>query len=379
LHLTASVVRRCLRTCAAVAGPFLLLSAGTASANAAAPDGFVQTNLVSDQAGVAATTDPNLVNAWGLVASPTSPWWVSDNGTGLSTLYTGAGAVVPLVVNVPPPANAPAGLIPGASGIVFNGTTDFAVSNGTASGPGAFIFSTEDGAISGWNPTVDRTHAIRVVDNFGGGKGAVYKGLALGTAAGKQFLFATNFRSGGVDVFDTAFKPVDLGRRAFRDQFIPDEFAPFGIANIGGNLFVTFARQNATKDADVAGRGNGFIDEFDTSGKLLRRIAARGALNSPWGLAVAPAGFGRVGGDLLVGNFGDGRIHAFNLGAAGEDDRARFAGTFENAQGRALVIDGLWALQFGNGAGAGPTSTLFFTAGPAQQTHGLLGTLVPQA
>jgi uncharacterized protein (TIGR03118 family) len=362
-----------------LAGPLLLLTAGTGSASAATADGFVQTNLVSDQPGVAATTDPNLVNAWGLVASATSPWWVSDNGTGLSTLYSGAGAVVPLVVGVPAPAGAAAGFVPGPSGIVFNGTaTDFTVSNGTTSGPAIFIFSTEDGTISGWSPGVDRTHAIRVVDNFGGGRGAVYKGLALGTIAGKQFLFATNFRSGNVDVFDTAFAPVDLGRRAFQDEFIPDDFAPFGIANIGGDLFVTFARQNATKDADVAGRGNGFVDEFTTGGELVRRIAIRGVLDSPWGLTVAPAGFGRFGGDLLVGNFGNGRIHAFDLGPAGEDELAHFAGTFENAQGRALTIDGLWSVEFGNGAGAGPKGTLFFTAGPAGQTHGLLGTLVPQ-
>jgi uncharacterized protein (TIGR03118 family) len=379
VQLTASVVRRCLRTCAAVAGPFLLLTAGTASASAAGADGFVQTNLVSDQPGVAATTDPNLVNAWGLVASKTSPWWVSDNGTGLSTLYNGAGAIVPLVVSVPAPAGAPAGFVPGPSGIVFNGTADFTVSNGTTSGPAIFIWSTEDGTISGWNPGVDRTHAVRVVDNFGGGAGAVYKGLALGTIAGKQFLFATNFRSGNVDVFDTAFKPVNLGRRAFQDEFIPDDFAPFGIANIGGNLFVTFAKQNATRDADVAGQGNGFVDEFDTSGRLLRRIAIRGVLDSPWGLTVAPAGFGRFGGDLLVGNFGNGRIHAFDLGPAGEDDLAHFEGTFENAQGHALVIDGLWSVEFGNGAGAGPTGTLFFTAGPDAQNHGLLGSLVPQS
>lgn len=380
MNLTATVVRRCLQTCAVVAGPLLLLVAGPASATAETPDGFVQTNLVSDQPGVAATTDPNLVNAWGLVSSPTSPWWLNDNGTGLSTLYSGAGAIVPLVVSIPAPAGAPASLIPGPSGIVFNGvSTNFIVSNGTTSGSAAFIFSTEDGTISGWSPGVDRTHAIKVVDNNDNNTGAVYKGLAMGTANGATFLFATNFRSGHVDVFDTAFKPVDMGRDAFRDRFIPDDFAPFGIANIGGNLFVTFAKQNATKDADVAGRGNGFVDEFSTSGKLMRRIATRGVLDSPWGLVVAPAGFGKVGGDLLVGNFGNGRVHAFNLGPMGDPFPAHFAGTLENAQEKPLVIDGLWALQFGNGAGAGPTTTLFFTAGPAAQTHGLFGTLLPQS
>jgi uncharacterized protein (TIGR03118 family) len=367
-----------LRAGAAIAAMLLLLAAGAGSAGAASATGFVQTNLVADRAGVAKTTDPNLVNPWGLAASAASPWWTSDNGTGLSTLYSGAGTIVPLVVAVPPPAAAPATLVPGPSGIVFNGGTGFVVSNGTTSGPAAFIFSTEDGTISGWSPAVDRTHAIRTVDNFGGGQGAVYKGLALASnSAGRQELFATNFRSGGVDVFDTNFKPVQLGSRAFRDEDIPDGFAPFGISLLQGNLFVTYAKQNATKDADVAGPGNGFIDVFNTDGRLLRRVASRGTLNSPWGLAIAPASFGSLAGDLLVGNFGNGRIHAFKLGA--DDDPAQFAGTMRDASGRAIVIDGLWALVFGNGGAAGPTTTLFFTAGPAQQTHGLLGSLTPAA
>jgi len=282
------------------------------------------------------------------------------------------------VVAVPAPAAPPAGLVPGASGIVFNGGTSFVVSSGTTSGPAAFIFSTEDGTISGWSPAVDRTHAIRTVDNFGGGSGAVYKGLALASSSqSQQELFATNFRSGRVDVFDTSFQPVQTSRFAFVDPFIPRGFAPFGIATIQGDLLVTYAKQNATRDADVAGPGNGFVDVFNTDGRLLHRVATRGALNSPWGLVVAPPTFGAFAGDLLVGNFGNGRIHAFKMDADG--DSSRFAGTLENAGDRPLVIDGLWALQFGNGGTAGPASTLFFTAGPNGQTHGLFGSLVPSA
>jgi uncharacterized protein (TIGR03118 family) len=378
MRFTQHALARRVRALTAIAAMPVLLAAGATSADAAAASHFVVTKLVSDQPGVAPTTDPNLVNPWGLVASTAGPWWTSDNGTGLSTLYSGAGAIVPLVVAVPPPAAPPAGLVPGASGIVFNGGANFVVSNGTTSGPAAFIFSTEDGTISGWSPAVDRTHAIRTVDNFGGGSGAVYKGLALASnSQSRQELFATNFRSGRIDVFDTGFKPVTLARSAFVDPFLPDDFAPFGIASVQGNLFVTYAKQNATKDADVAGRGNGFVDVFNTDGRFLRRFASRGALNSPWGLAVAPAGFGSVGGDLLVGNFGNGRIHAFKLEA--ERGQADFAGTLSDATSHAIAIDGLWALQFGNGGTAGPTSTLFFTAGPNNQTHGLLGSIVPGA
>jgi uncharacterized protein (TIGR03118 family) len=380
MRLAEHVSMRRLRALAALVAMPVVLLAATTDAGAASGTNFAQANLIADQAGVAKTTDPHLVNAWGLVAGPTSPWWVSDNGTGLSTLYSGAGAIVPLVVGIPAPAGAPANLVPGPSGIVFNGGTNFAVSNGTASGPAAFIFDTEDGTISGWNPGVDRTHAIKVVDNFGGGKGAVYKGLALASnSKGQQELFATNFRAARIDVFDSSFRPVRLGEDAFEDPFIPDGFAPFGISLINGNLFVTYAKQNATRDADVPGRGNGFIDVFNTDGRMLRRFASRGVLDSPWGLTVAPSTFGAFGGDLLVGNFGNGRAHAFELNAKGEDDMGHFAGTLHNAQGKPLVIDGLWALQFGNGAAAGPTTTLFFTAGPNAQAHGLFGTLTPSS
>jgi uncharacterized protein (TIGR03118 family) len=379
MRLTEHVLARRLRMLTALGALPVLLAAATTNAMAADGRAFAQTNLVSDQPGVALTTDPNLVNAWGLVAGPTSPWWVSDNGSGLSTLYSGAGAIVPLVVTVPAPAGSPAGTISTPTGIVFNGTTGFVVSNGTASGPAAFIFSSEDGTISGWSPAVDRTHAILTNDNSAGGSGAVYKGLAMATnSQGQQLLLATNIRSGRVDVFDSTFKPVPA-QGAFVDRFLPAGFAPFGIATIQGRVFVTYAKQNAAKDGDVPRVGNGFVDVFDGDGRLLRRVASRGVLDSPWGLAIAPAGFGAFAGDLLVGNFGNGRIHAFQIDADGDGDldAGRFAGTMMSAGGGPLVIDGLWSLQFGNGAAAGPATTLFFTAGPDGETHGLLGSLLP--
>jgi uncharacterized protein (TIGR03118 family) len=369
MHLAHAVVARRLRAAIAIA-PLLVLALTGTTANAEEATGFHQTNLVSDVPGLAATTDPHLVNPWGLVAGPASPWWISDNGTGLSTLYTGTGNVVPLVVTIPPPAGAAAGTVAGPDGIVFNGGTNFVVSNGTASGPAVFIFATEDGTIAGWNPGVNRTVAVKTVDNSAAG--AVYKGLTTVTNAGSEFLLAANFHDNRIDVFDSTFKPVDT-HGAFRDRRIPDGFAPFNVRAIGSNVFVTYAKQDAAKANDVAGRGNGFIDVFSTTGKFQRRFATRGVLNSPWGLVVAPKTFGEFGGALLVGNFGDGRIHAFDAGSG------RFLGTLHNEMERPLVIDGLWDLQFGNGGAAGPTTTLFFTAGIAATTHGLFGTLTPVA
>jgi uncharacterized protein (TIGR03118 family) len=333
--------------------------------------GYVQTNLVSDIPGVAPTTDPNLVNPWGLVASSTSPWWLSDNGTGLSTLYNGnTGAIVPLVVSVATPssgdldASAP-------TGIVFNTTANgFQVSKGTTSGKSAFIFDTEDGTVSGWAPSVDGTHALLGADNSDQGEGAVYKGLALGTTAGgNNMLYAANFRTGHIDVFNDSFQPRSVAGH-FADPNLPRGYAPFDIANIGGKLYVTYAKQNAEKHDDVAGAGHGFIDVFDTDGHLLQRLVSRGKLDSPWGLAVAPQGFGAFSGDLLVGNFGNGKINAY------DPITGDFKGTMKDLlTGRDIVIPGLWALQFGNGAAAGPKTTLFFTAGIFDENHGLFGEL----
>ena len=321
---------------------------------------YAQHNLVSDGAVLADLVDTGLVNAWGLVSSPTSPWWVADNGKGLSTLYNGnSGAKVPLIVTVP---GAP-------TGVVFNGGTGFVVTSGGASGPARFIFASEDGTISGWNPTVLPTQAVVAVDHSA--DSAVYKGLAI---AGMR-LYATNFHAGTVEVFDTLFHAVTT-TGSFTDAALPAGYAPFGIRSLGGVIYVTYALQDADRHDDVAGVSHGFVDAFDADGNLLHRVASRGRLNSPWGLALAPGGFGAFGGNLLVGNFGDGHITAFDVHHAGGNGELLQTGQLHDAAGRPIAIDGLWALAFGNGAAAGPDSTLFFTAGPFAEQHGLFGRLV---
>jgi uncharacterized protein (TIGR03118 family) len=347
-------------------GAALLTTALTLAASlpASAAQGFyAQTNLVSDIPGLASSTDPDLVNPWGLARSATSPWWVSDNGTGRSTLYTGSGSKVPRTVTIPPAGSAP-------TGVVFNGGSGFVVSNGTASGPSRFIFATENGTIAGWSPSVDPINAIQAVDNS---VGAVYKGLAIGTSGGASFLYATNFKTSSVDVFDSTFRRATLAG-TFSDPDLQAGFAPFGIATLNGDLYVTYAKRDQTGHDDIAGPANGFVDVFDTSGHLLRRAATRGRLNSPWGVALAPANFGRFGGDLLVGNFGDGRINAIDP-ATGE-----FLGQLRDASNRPITIDGLWAIAFGGGtANNGPTNSLFFTAGINDEANGLFGVLTSQA
>jgi len=323
---------------------------------------YEQHNLVSDGAVPADLVDAALVNAWGLVASGTSPWWVADNGADLSTLYNGnTGAKQALTVSVP---GAP-------TGVVFNGGTGFAVSNGTATAPARFIFATEEGTILGWSPAVALTQAVVAVDNSAGG--AVYKGLAIASTAAGDRLYAANFHAGTVDVFDAGFHPGSAG---FSDVALPSGYAPFGIRNLGGTIYVTYALQDADKKDDVAGVGHGFVNAFDTDGHLLRRVASRGRLNSPWGLALAPADFGQFGGNLLVGNFGDGHINAFDLERFEGSGELQERGQLHAADGSPIAIDGLWALAFGNGAGAGPTNALFFTAGPFDEEHGLFGKLV---
>lgn len=323
-----------------------------------------QQNLVSDGAVPAVTVDPGLKNAWGLAAGATSPWWIADNGTGLSTIYNGnTGAKAPLTVTIPS-ASGPIGGNP--TGIVASGsTTDFLVNgNGT---PAHFVFATEDGTISAWN---SGTSAVMKVDHSA--SGAVYKGLALASDDGGSFLYATNFSSGKVEVFDTNFAPHTFSASQFTDRRLPAGFAPFGISSNNGMVFVTYAKQDAGRHDDVAGRGLGFVDVFNTRGDLLGRVASRGMLDSPWGLAVAPSSLGRFAGDLLVGNFGDGRINAFKMTPGG---RFRFDGQLSAASGRPLVIDGLWGLAVGNNAAAGSANTLFFTAGLNGEQDGLFGTL----
>jgi uncharacterized protein (TIGR03118 family) len=321
---------------------------------------YQQTNLVSDVPGLAAVTHMPLVNPWGLARSATSPWWAADNGAGVSTLYTGAGAPLGLVVTIPVP---PGGTPPSTpTGTVFNGSTDFQVDTDK---PARFIFVTEDGTISGWN---SGANAVLKVDHS---NSAVYKGVTLGQRSGANFLYAANFSAGAVEVYDNAFNPVNLGAGAFRDRHLPRGFAPFNVQNINGMIFVAYAKQDDAKKDEVAGAGLGFVDAFNTDGVLLMRLQHGHWLNAPWGIAWAPANFGKFSNMLLVGNFGSGKIAAF------DPNHGHFRGMVRGDNGRPLHIDGLWALGFGNDASAGPSTALFFTAGIDDEAHGLFGTITP--
>jgi uncharacterized protein (TIGR03118 family) len=323
---------------------------------------YLQTNLVSDVSGLALHTDPNLINPWGLTASPTGPFWVSDNNAGVATLYNGQGQPQSLVVNIPLPDGTPGGA---PTGVVFNSSTGFKVSENGVSAPAAFLFATEDGTIAGWAPRADLTNAIIAVDNSA--QGAVYKGLAIGQDPdGRTLLYAANFNAGTIDVFDRNFSLTTVGGD-FTDPNIDPGFAPFNVQNIGGKLYVEYAKQDAAAVNDVGGPGNGFVDVFDTNGNLLQRLISHGPLNSPWGVTIAPANFGDFSNDLLVGNFRDGHINAFN------PTTGAFIAPLPDAHGNPIVIGGLWALRFGNGATAGATNTLFFTAGIDDENHGLFG------
>ena len=317
-----------------------------------------QANVYSVRQLVSDTSDASLVNAWGLVAGPTTPWWAANNGTNTSTLYSGAGAKVPLTVTV-------AG---GPTGTVFNGnTSDFVLSQNGKSGPARFLFATEGGTILGWSPTVNGTTAIPGVDQSA--QGAIFKGLATLN----DRLYATDFHNGRVAVFDASFAPVSA---PFKDARIPKGYAPFGIQAIGANIFVTYAKQDKERKDDVAGGGFGYVDEFTPDGQLVARVAKGGRKNAPpnapWGLALAPSSFGVFAGDLLVGNFGNGRISAYQDRGGGH---WVYKGQLRLGDGSLLTIDGLWGIGFGNGAAAGPTSSLFFAAGPGDESHGAFGAI----
>jgi uncharacterized protein (TIGR03118 family) len=294
------------------------------------------------------------------------PWWVADNGTGLSTLYDGSGNVQSLVVTIPPPMGSPDGTTSTPTGIVFNGGGGFNVSNGTTSGSSVFIFATEDGTIAGWSPSVDLHNAFLPVDVPG--TTAVYKGLAIGSNDSGTFIYATNFHDARVDVFDSNFAPAHLSGN-FTDPQIPKGYAPFGIQNIGGRIFVTYTLQSDDRHDDVGGRAHGFIDVYDTDGNLVQRFHDHFPLNSPWGMALAPADFGPWSNDLLVGNFGDGAINVF------DPNTGQFLGPLNNGPNNPVVVDGLWALQFGNDHSAGAHNTLFFTAGINGEADGLFGNI----
>jgi uncharacterized protein (TIGR03118 family) len=346
---------------------------------------YTQTNLVSNIAGQAPVQDVNLQNPWGLVASPSgSPWWVSNNADGTSTLYsisaTGAASIVPInpapneFVTVP---NAPSQPAPGSpTGIMFNGsTTDFLLAPGA---PAAFLFVTEDGTVQGWNPGVNRASSVIVVDHSkvpNAANGAVYKGATIAEIDGHLFILAANFRSGRIDIFDTTFRQVPLFDHAFEDENIPRDFAPFNVQGVGPNLYVTYAKQDAARHDPVqpGEPGDGFVDVFDRHGRLLQRLEHGPWFNAPWGVVWATPGFGVFTNTILIGNFRGDNISAFN------PVTGHFLGNLLNPDGSTLLIDGLWALRFGNDGSAGPATTLFFTAGPNNETNGLFGTLTPIA
>lgn len=376
----------------------IAIVAGAAIAQAAGDDSHADRNayqvnpLVSNLSGVAAHQDQVLQNPWGIAFSPSgSPFWVNDNVTGCSTLYTGDGTKVALQVSIPLPGNvaAPASCqpvdpnnpptpIPAApTGIVWNPSAAFVVPGTRLAA--SFIFATEDGTLSAWTGGLTPANdAVLAVDNSAtptAAAGAVYKALVFGLSAKGVLLYATNFRAGRIDVFGPqpantsgTFTPVTTDGE-FIDPDLPAGYAPFGIANIDGDLFVTYAKQNNLKHDDVAGPGHGFVDVFNTDGHLLRRFASRGSLNSPWGVTRASFAFGRFSGKILIGNFGNGHIGAFT-------NDGTFAGELHDASDNPLVIDGLWTLTLGGGRGSS-SDALYFAAGPNSETNGLFGSIAP--
>jgi uncharacterized protein (TIGR03118 family) len=350
-----------LSTCVAGAASALALSAAPA---AFASDFYQQRNLVSDSTKIHAEQhDPNLVNAWGLAFNPFAVAWVADNGTGVATLYNGNGNPQSLVVTIP----GAGGATGDPTGEVFYGGPGFVVTKGNASGPSRFLFASEDGGIAGWSPMADPTHAIRMVGN--GTTTAVYKGIAISGTGHGTLLYATDFHNGKVDVFDTSFKPVTLPGKPFYDPNLPAGYAPFGLQAINGDLYVSYAKQDAARHDDVKGAGFGFVDVYTPEGKLLRRFASHGALNAPWGMALAPASFGHFSNRLLVGNFGNGAINAYDL-ATGQ-----WLGELKGHDHKPIRIDGLWGIAFGNGLNDQPIDALFFSAGPNDESNGLYGRL----
>lgn len=345
-----SVTRAIARALSVAAVAMLMARSATAQ------NRYQQHNLVSDIPGLADFLDPSLVNPWGISSSATGPFWISNAGTGTSTVYNTFG-VKSLSVTIPTPGTPPSS----PTGQVFNNAGAFAVTPGKNA---VFLFATEDGTIAGWNPTVNPASAVTMVDNSP--SGAIYKGLAISGSGATARLYGANFHAGTVDVWDGNFAPISGG---FVDPTLPSGYAPFNVQNIGGNIFVAYAQQDALKEDEVAGPGFGYVSMFDPLGAFLGRFASGGVLNAPWGLALAPLSFGAFGGDLLVGNFGDGRINAF------DPVTGLFQGALAQADGTPLEIDGLWGLIFGNGGNGGDPNTLYFTAGIDDETHGLFGSI----
>jgi uncharacterized protein (TIGR03118 family) len=319
-------------------------SAGTA---------FQVTNLISNQDGTANTTDSNLVNPWGIAQGDHGPFWISDNGTGVSTVYRHSGVKEPLTVTIP--TGAPTGItfVPADA----NGNTIFPVSENGTTGSSQFIFGTETGRIEGWSATVDLNNAIVAVD--GSDHGAVYKGVSL--SEGHGLLYAADFKNNWVEVYDSNFNLVNK----FRDRQLPGHFAPFNVRVMGGEVFVAFAEREKGGIDNVDGPGLGYIDIFHRDGHLKTRLVANGVLNAPWGMTIAPSTFGTFAGALLVGNFGDGKINAFDR------NTGDMLGTLSDSNGDPIVIDGLWALE------PRPFGSVTFSSGPDGEANGLVGSITP--
>jgi uncharacterized protein (TIGR03118 family) len=336
----------------------------------AAPPGYVQTNLVSNIPGLALTTDPRMLNPWGVAWFPgASPFWINENRAGVSSLYFGTGEPVSSLpfVTIPAPTNIPGGT---PTGIVAN---TFSAFNIGELGPALFIFDTEDGTIEAWNPSVSPlTSAVIVVDNSDGGRptGAVYKGLALASVGTQPYLYATNFRSGKIDVFDGSFNPVTLSG-SFTDPKMERGYAPFGIQTINGNLWVTYTVQDQAKHNPVNRPNHGIVDVFDTSGNFVRRFVGHNRLNSPWAVVLTPLSFTPLAGKVLIGNFGDGRIPAYDP-VTGDA-----IGYLRDTNGKMISIPALWTLTFSDALGTTP-GALYFTAGLSHQMNGLFGTFTPE-
>jgi uncharacterized protein (TIGR03118 family) len=393
MHLNRAIHKAVAFCLLGAAGALTLVACGggggggsAASSSASQPasqtaSGFADTALVSDKkavVGTATTIDANLSNPWGLATAPGLPFWIADNNSNLSTLYSGTGAIETAAitgsndVGVAIPASA-AGVPANPTGQVYNGNGGFLISTGAGQESALFIFDGEGGTIAAWANGSGATAVTAYDDGVANGANhAVYKGLALGTVSGATFLYATDLHNNKVDVFDTNFTKPAAMQGKFVDPTLPAGFAPFGIAAVNGQLYVSYAKQDAALHDETTGAGLGYVDVFDFSGNFVSRFASAGALNAPWGMAVAPAGFGSLAGDVLIGNFGDGKINIF---APNGTELATSMGPLTVTNGGTITIPGLWSLVFGNGDSDKPVTTLFYTAGFADQTDGVFGSI----
>jgi uncharacterized protein (TIGR03118 family) len=355
------------RLAAPITAAWILGCASLATLPAGAQTRFVQTNLLADQAGVAAFTDPRLINAWGLAYAPGGAWFVTATDSGYVLSVDGTGAPNPpsgqTAFTVPP---APGGSQGSPTSVMYNGTTDFQIASGK---PATYIFSTEDGTIAGWNASVDPAHAIQVLAVAN----ASYKGMALGQLNGANVLYGANFENNSVDVYNASFGKITLGGGAFVNPAVPSGYAPFNVQYINGKVFVAWAKQNRSKTEDVPGPGHGYVAEFNPDGTLVLQFQHNLVMNSPWGFAIAPSsGFGTFSGKLLVSQFAGGIVSAYDLSTGS------YEGFMQNANGRPIVNLGIWAIAFGDGGLNGSATSLYFAAGTGAESHGLFGKFVLQ-